>query len=102
MKMATANEHESYRGNKDHEGGRPRRIRGVTLYCQGATPEGGHVRLDDRRSIRTRSLMEGKAGGSEPNERIREPARTISKDGPAVLGFMSKPLASVVVVLAPG
>ena len=60
------------------------------------------MRLNDRRSAHTRRLMHGKTGSGEPNERIREPARTIRQDGPAVIGFIPKALTGVVVALAPG
>jgi len=46
--------------------------------------------------------MQSKTGSGEPNEGIREPTRAIFQNVPAVFGFVPEPLASIVIVLAPG
>jgi hypothetical protein len=75
--MASADERKSNRGNKDHRGGDPQGLRGVTLNGQGATPKGGRMRLDDDScDVGASGLMKGEASGSEPDEGIREPTRT--------------------------
>ena len=46
--------------------------------------------------------MQSKTGSGEPNEGIRELTRAVFQNTPAVVGFMPEPLASIVIMFAPG